>query len=195
MVFGKLRGFRMKKKIILICTTAAFIMLTTIMSAHAGYKGKVVEADTGKSVEGAVILMYWYRSNWVRGYDEFFNAEETLTDSSGNFEIKDCKPNLNPLFQKDEPHFIIFKGGYKEINAAWVISVFKKKELSHIVYFEKDLPVFKLKKVENLSERRRVLRSATAIPYRHRELFRKEINKERKLFNLEPYGEVKDDSE
>ena len=185
----------MDGKIIKVSTLAIFMMLSTIISAHAGYKGKVVNADTSKPIEGAVVLMYWNLTNRINGYEKFFNAEETLTDVDGRFEIKDRKANLNPLLRKDEPIFDIFKRGYKDIHLAWVISVFKEDLLKHKVGFEGDLPIFKLKKIGDLKERRKSIPSRGTFEDKHQRLFIQEINKERILFNLSPVGEVDDESE
>jgi len=170
--------------IIMVALSMAFVIIT---QAHASYKGKVVDADTGKPIEGAVVLMYWYRGCLPYGNEEFFDASETLTDNTGMFEIKGPKVNLNILCRVDNPHFIIFKGGYKPIKLAWVISVFKEDRMKKWLSFDSDLVVFKFNKLSTIEERKRNLTGVgSAIPYEKRKSFMKELNKERINLGLDP---------
>jgi len=180
------------KRILIILAMLSMSFIFT-SHTHAEFKGKVVDAVTGKPMEGAVVLMYWYRICLHRfATEEFFDAEESLADGRGMFEIKGHKMNWNPLCRIDIPHFYIYKEGYKAIKLAWVISVFKKEYMKEYLFFEGDLIVFKLQKPKTGKEK------LWAIPTRgnfldtYQEILIKEINKARKALNVPLIKEAED---
>ena len=83
---------------------------------HDGpYKGRVVDAETGKPIEGVVVLGVWYKeiATAAGGVGSYYDATETVTDKSGEFEIKGkglkILSNIGPM------HVLIFKAGYEYI--------------------------------------------------------------------------------
>jgi hypothetical protein len=133
--------------------------------------------------------MYWYRGCLPYGNEEYFDAEETLSDSNGLFKIKGHKANLSLLCRVDTPQFTIFKGGYKPIGLAWVESAFKIDGMKELLRFEDGLVVFKLKKLLTTEERKKNLIWAdysAQIPYENRKLFMRELNKERTFLGYDP---------
>ena len=89
----------------------------TIPAFAAGpWKGKVIDAETKKPIEGAVVLAVWDRNyrTPTGGNSYFYEAKEVLTDKDGRFEIVSYTPiNLLPLISYIEgPFFTIFKPGY-----------------------------------------------------------------------------------
>ncbi len=73
------------------------------------FSGKVVDAETGEPVEGAVVLGVWYVS-MIYG-SKYYDARETVTDKNGEFSIHGkglrIMSNLEPM------DILIFKAGYK----------------------------------------------------------------------------------
>lgn len=180
------------KRILIILAIFSMSFIFT-PHAHAEFKGKVVDAVTGKPIEGAVVLMYWYRICLHHfATEEFFDAEETLADHSGMFEIKGHKVNWNPLCRIDTPHFYIYKAGYKAIDLAWVIPVFKKGYMKEYLFFEGDLVVFKLKKPKTRMERIFARSTRGTFPHKYQKLLIKETNKARKVLNESLEKEVDD---
>jgi len=174
----------------LLCLTPIFTA-----SAHAGYKAKVVDALTGEPIEGVVMLMYWYRSCLHQfSTEQFFDAEETLTDKQGMFEIQGHKVNWNPLCRIGTPHFFIYKAGYKDIDLAWFMPAFKEDRMKKYLIFEGDLIIFKLQKAMTREERSRALSTRGTFPDRYQRLLIRETNKERESLNLPLIKEVDDAS-
>jgi hypothetical protein len=77
------------------------------------YKGKVIELDTGKPIEGAVVAGSWYLET-VIGWPIFCAAVETTTDKNGEFILpRAWCISLWPLARMNIPgEQIVFKHGY-----------------------------------------------------------------------------------
>ncbi len=63
-----------------------------VMSESAGpWKGQVVDKETGKPLEGVVVLARWERryTSFVgeMGGNEYYDSEEVVTDAEGRFVI------------------------------------------------------------------------------------------------------------
>lgn len=79
------------------------------------YKGRVVDAETGKPIEGVVVLGVWYKqiATPAGGVSSYYDAAETVTDSNGDFEILGLGLKI---FTNVEPmDVLIFKTGYEYI--------------------------------------------------------------------------------
>ena len=181
------------KKVLIILAILSVCLIFT-PHASAEYKGKVVDAVTGKPIEGAVVLMYWGRECLPFGSGSFFDAEETLSDGSGIFEIEGHKINWNPLCSVEIPHFYIYKARYKAIDLAWVESVFKEEYMQKYLFFEGDLVVFKLQKTNTRKERQLAIPDQGPFPQKFQRLMIREINKENKALNLPLKEEINDAS-
>lgn len=84
-------------------------------AAAAGlYRGKVIDAETKEPLVGAGVVMSWDIELRYPGHPtRFGDAEETVTDANGEFEIGQHPPrSFNPLEHVTEPNLIIFKPGY-----------------------------------------------------------------------------------
>lgn len=94
----------MKIKIILIL----FLLALTSTGCYAGITGIVVDAETGRPIEGAVVLVEWTITKGLGlTYQELYKVEEIETDGKGNFEISRAyNPFLNP------PTVVIYKPNY-----------------------------------------------------------------------------------
>ena len=83
--------------------------------AGGPYKGKVIDAETKKPLEGAVVLAVWQRvsAGVVQKAYGFLDAEEVLTDSNGQFVIgKDSPVSWIPGTWVYGPDITIFYPGY-----------------------------------------------------------------------------------
>jgi hypothetical protein len=79
----------------------ALLLTTGIFGASetqaASLRGKVLDAETGEPLEGATIIVVWYRPIFalcMESCSKFYDAVETLSDSDGHFTIDLSKPFL-----------------------------------------------------------------------------------------------------
>ncbi|MEJ2697944.1 MAG: hypothetical protein P8013_15025 [Candidatus Sulfobium sp.] len=155
------------------------------------YKGKVVDAGTGAPIEGAVVLGVWYKEipTAAGGVSSYYDAEETVTDRNGEFEIKGkglrILTNITPM------NVLIFKAGYEYIGPAmWESLKLDGGLMKKKVAWEGDRAIIPLKKL-TMKERKRRLFGKENIPDDKQELLIKELNKERIEIGLRPYGKEK----
>jgi hypothetical protein len=104
-----------------------FIVLLLIVMDGCGYlarydgpyKGKVVDADTGKPIEGVVVLGVWYKETPTPAgaVSSYYDARETVTDKNGEFEIPGM--GLKVLSTVAPMNVLIFKAGYKYESGLW----------------------------------------------------------------------------
>lgn len=175
------RSKPVKRAFLILPALIAFIFFATVAPCHASeYSGRIVDADTGEPIEGAVVLICWHSiliHNWYR---EIFDVKEVLTDKNGLF-ATDHKPNLNPLRHiYDPPDLEIFKGGYKPIIGVWHMDSFKRMNFSAVG----GRVTFKLK-TANREERLKILREVLLIwPDEYEQLLSSEVDKERKFLGI-----------
>jgi hypothetical protein len=83
--------------------------------AGGPYKGKVIDAESKAPLVGAVVLAVWYRGAPGLGVSShgFLDAEEVLTDNSGQFIVGEHPPaSLIPGTWVDGPNITIFYPNY-----------------------------------------------------------------------------------
>src|SRR5438094_4205333 len=83
--------------------------------ADGPWKGKIVDAETGQRLSGAVVLAAWWKRSpgVVHERTAFYDATEVVTDDEGRFVIPPVKTaTLNPFTPIDGPDLKIFKRGY-----------------------------------------------------------------------------------
>jgi hypothetical protein len=173
---------KIKLLIIILC-------LTSLSSCYAArvdgpYEGKIIDADTGKPIEGVVVLGVWYKEYPGAGgaVSRYHDAMETLTDKNGDFKIKGLgllvMSNIIPM------DVLIFKAGYKYESGSW--SALKKyaKEIK----WEGEKAIIPLKKLtmEERKQKRPPSRPSLVPDEKMRKLT-KEISKERMSLGLEPF--------
>jgi hypothetical protein len=122
------------------------------------YHGQVVDAETGKPIEGAVVVVEWHKKPRVAmgGISYFHNAREALTDADGKFSL-DSSPGVdwNPFTYVEEPRIIAFYPGYRPFTPAHPEDVGIKGGLNEIAdAFERGV-VVKLTKLTSEKELRR----------------------------------------
>ena len=161
------------------------------------YRGTVVDADTKEPIEGVVILVEWSDppAQILRGGTILIDAQETVTNSSGEFYISGIWV-FNPLKRLTAGVAIyIYKSGYQAIKTV----VWKKwpefeASIKGIKYtIEDGKPVFLLKRLATIEERRRFFQPSHShlAPYEKQRLLLQEIKKERKFLGLdEKWGPI-----
>ena len=80
------------------------------------YHGQVVDEETGKPLEGAVVAVVWHKKPMVSmdAPEYFHDAKEALTDAQGQFRLE-ASPAIdwNPFTVIKEPNVVIFQPGYE----------------------------------------------------------------------------------
>ena len=102
--------------------TILFLLLGFTVSGCTGdYRGKVVDAETDKPVEGAVVLVEWVAVKGMPGmtHSESVKVIETVTDKKGNFIIAGASD--------DTPHVTVYKKGYVAWNSKYIFPDYKKR--------------------------------------------------------------------
>ena len=81
---------------------------------NAVYRGRVVDVETGKPLEGVLVVMYWYRDVTGRERAELHAATEVLTDAGGQFAIPAAPGAASDpsIIHVHAPEAIIFRPGY-----------------------------------------------------------------------------------
>jgi hypothetical protein len=103
---------------LLLALVVPVAMLSPRESQAAGpWKAQVLEAETGKPLEGVVVLAVWYRrytspGGWAGG--GYYASEEVVTGPDGRFVIQARSTfTLLPFLTTIQgPEFLIFKPGY-----------------------------------------------------------------------------------
>ncbi len=80
------------------------------------YKGKVVDQDNGKPIEGAIVFIHTYtRTPNPGGYSsKYAGHTEVFTDENGEFNTSKLLLTFRPITVWGEVHFLILKPGYKK---------------------------------------------------------------------------------
>ncbi len=109
---------------------------------HASMTGKVVDAETGKPVDGAVLLVEWLKTKGMIGltYRTTAKAVELFSDKDGNVIIPGY---FNPF--AEGPYITIYKPGYVAWNSQYIFPGYRKRDDFDL----KDGYVFKLEKFRN----------------------------------------------
>jgi hypothetical protein len=79
------------------------------------FRGKVIDAETKKPIEGAVVVAVY--KNYFCGFgagggSEVAKVKETLTDKNGKFFFSSYSTIILPFLKEDYTTFIIYKPGY-----------------------------------------------------------------------------------
>ena len=86
------------------------------------FEGKVVDAETDKPIEEAVVLVEWTVTKGVPGltHTESVKVIEAITDKAGKFTITGAL--------KHTPHVTIYKKGYVAWNNKFIFPDYKKRK-------------------------------------------------------------------
>ena len=98
----------------------------SVYGATRAFKGKLIDADTLKPIEGAVVIAIWEktRSFFIDSDTRFKEAKETLTDKNGDWSITGPEGSAHSIFPgcfqyvgifiRTAPNFNFYKPGYKK---------------------------------------------------------------------------------
>lgn len=117
------------------------------------HKGRVVDADTRKPIEGVVVLGVWRSVFATPGgaVSDFYDARETVTDKDGNFSVPG--QGVLILSNVDVMQCLIFKAGYKYHRFDWdTLKEGRGQRMN--VKWEDSKPIIPLKRL-TVEERRR----------------------------------------
>jgi len=107
------------KNLLLVLTILSFIT-----GCYSPLKGKIVDAETGKPIEGAVAMAEWTRTKgFGNTYTVSAKVSEAVSDKEGNFELDGCYS----LFV-DKPSLTIYKNGYVAWNSEYIFPDWKKRD-------------------------------------------------------------------
>ena len=149
------------------------------------YEGRIVEADTGKPIEGVVVLGVWYKETpTVAGaVSTYYDARETVTDKKGEFKIPGM--GLKILSSVAGMDVLIFKAGYESLGFVPWQSLKIDEILKMKVRWEGEKAIISLRKL-TLEERKSPPYPPTeAVNGNRARLLEKEINKDRRERGLE----------
>jgi len=113
----------MRIKILIIVLIISLSSMVT--GCHAGMTGTVIDAESGKPIEGAVVLVEWtYTSGkWIGlRSTSSYKVVETVTDKEGKFKVSGV---LNPFV--DPPDVTIYKRGYVAWNNKFIFPDYAKR--------------------------------------------------------------------
>jgi len=70
-------------------TLILFLISSNSFSADRTFRGKLIDAETLKPIEGAVVVAVWYKTKafLIGSTTDFKDAKETLTDKNGEWSI------------------------------------------------------------------------------------------------------------
>lgn len=140
-------GFRIIKVLIFILLLAS----QSACSAHRTYQGKLIDADTLKPIEDAVVVAVWRKTKafLIDSTTDFKDAKETLTDKNGEWSItgpegQEVPREFDLLFAlglrhiTGGPEIIYYKPGYKRRLGSFgsfsaITYIDKKRSLEGIV--------------------------------------------------------------
>ena len=115
-IFGQRGGVRSPIRCLFLTLAVLFSFESASDSWAQTYRGKVLDAETGQPLEGAVVVIAWSKKPRIRmnGPEYFHSAKEGLTDARGEFSV-DGSPGIdwNPFtYVVDNPAIAIYMPGY-----------------------------------------------------------------------------------
>lgn len=107
--------------------TTLLIAITILLNSgcYASMSGTVVDTETGKPIEGTVVLVNWTMTKGVPGltYGEDYKTVEAITDKEGKFRVFGV---LNPFV--NPPTIVVYKKGYVAWRNDFIFPDYKKRE-------------------------------------------------------------------
>jgi len=142
------------------------------------YKGRVIDAQTGQPVEGAVAHGTWSRIHFVPtgSSSEYYDSYEVLTDGNGEFRIPG--KGLLVFSNIDDMTLTIFKTGYKQWHPNNWSGLRDWKSDDTLTWDEFGVGTFKLKRMTMEERRKRGVTMPDFAPHHKHKLLIKERNRE-----------------
>jgi len=170
------------KKVSSVVFTIAAILATFAfaygMRFEGSYSGKVIDAETGAPIEGAVVLGVWYTVIASAGgaLHNFHDAKETLTDRNGEFRISG--KGVKTLINVSPMEVMIFKAGYEHLELVLWDSLKEDRILRKKIKWEGKKAIIPLKKLTMEERRKRLGTYFVDIPEEKQKQLIKETKKE-----------------
>jgi hypothetical protein len=106
------------KLVIAICIVVLVYLVAPAKSAEeliGPYSGTVLDATTGKPVEGALVLFYWRKRipNPIGSSSDLIDAKLISTIAAGKYDLPVAFANTGLSGVLDSTHVIIYQPGYK----------------------------------------------------------------------------------
>ncbi len=158
-----------------------------LVYASGPYRGKVVDAETGQPLVGAVVLAIWYREVPTAPHGpavDYHDAVEVLTDAQGEFLIP-AKTHVTPIGKIREPEFVTYYPGY----APYPSLKSRPQGLSVSAAYERRYFLIELKKLRAQKERIReadMPLGTGKVPATKMPNLIRLVNEERKQLKLQP---------
>ena len=179
---------------LVIVTLLAFSFIFSVCYLSP-YKGKVIDAETKKPIEGAVIFVVFWREDPCnykirKGAPvNMITGQETTTDKNGEFHIN---RRLDLCAGTFRPHggITIFKPNYGFFPHHKLSTASKEKKLCsdrHFLPSPKEYIIYGLPRLYSIEERKiNVLHAGRygVVPYRKKKLYWELVNQERKHVGL-----------
>ena len=176
-------------------TKLVIVLILIVLSLQTGclypvrydgpYHGKVVDEQTRKPLESAVVLGTWsvYHFDPGGGNSTYYDAREAVTDKNGEFTI----PGQGlRIFSSIKPiGFTIFKAGYSYFSSYW--DSLKIETRKDMIKWEGETPVIPIRKLTDEERKKQGSPSRPNIPTEKMQILTKEINKERVYLGLTPF--------
>lgn len=107
----------MNKLIVILVFNLIFLPSCYAARVDGPYEGRVADAETGRPIEGVVVLGVWYKETpTVAGaVSSYYDATETVTDKNGEFHIQGL--GLKILSNVAPMDVLIFKSGYEYLES------------------------------------------------------------------------------
>ena len=137
---------------LIVATTLLLLFITIPAVWGANYHGRAIDADTGKPIEGAVVMVEWHKRAIysMDGGGIFHNVRETLTDVDGRFSMDASEGiNWNPLTYVQAPRIIAFFPGYLPFTPAYPEAIGIKGGLYEIAEALEKGAVIKMTKLKS----------------------------------------------
>lgn len=105
-------------------THLILVLIIFLSSSCSAMTGTVIDAETGKPIEGAVVFVEWTITKGLPGltYGKTYKVEEVVTDNKGNFRIIGT---INPFVKP--PVIAIYKKGYIVWNNQYIFPLWNKR--------------------------------------------------------------------
>ena len=185
-----MRGLTMMTKICLILAAVVGITVTAscanAVRSDGPYEGRIIDAETGRPIEGVVVLGVWYREypSIAGAMHKYHDAKETVTNAKGEFAISGT--GLQILSNIEPVNLLIFKSGYEYESGSWNAL----KKYTPRIKWEGEkaiIPLRKLTKEERRESMTLPSEPSLEIPPERMTLMMQEIQKERKARGLDIY--------
>lgn len=158
-------------QLMILCTLFSCTGCIRLLHIDGPYVGKVIDAETGQPIEGAVVHAAWFKRRLAAStlhYDDY----ECLTDQNGDFNI----PGQGVVpYYVDWPLLAIFKAGYQHLKPTYWLTL--KGGFPRVVTWRGNEPTFRFKRL-SMEERLRRSVGEAGGAYGKERLWRMETNKE-----------------